>query len=143
MEDYALYEAEENKPDLDEELLLHYGVKGMRWRRRKGRKVYGSTRKAYSNGNKTPLEELYSQYANWYDNTKFGKFMNTPITELFKNHGSTITAEASTPEHKKDRWVVDPATGEEVKMDEEAYGDYSARRRRQTNRERTKSKSKW
>lgn len=33
-----------NKPDLDEDLMIHFGVKGMKWGRRQGKSVTGVTR---------------------------------------------------------------------------------------------------
>ena len=31
---------EQVKPELSEDTLMHYGVKGMKWRRRRGKKKY-------------------------------------------------------------------------------------------------------
>jgi hypothetical protein len=33
-----------DKPDLDEQLLIHFGIKGMKWGARKGKSVTGVTR---------------------------------------------------------------------------------------------------
>lgn len=129
------YPDEEIKPDLDEDLLMHYGVKGMKWRHHNRNKR--SSKKVYRRKN-SPMSNLYDEYGDWYENTKFGKFMTTPITELFKPKGT----EAEAGPGKKYVWMKDPVTGLDTKMSEKDYATYSARRRHQTNQQKSKASQK-
>lgn len=44
----------------------------------------GHAGRGYEETGRNGLDVAYEKYSDWYDSTKFGKFMNTPLTELFK-----------------------------------------------------------
>lgn len=132
------YESEELKPDLDEDLLMHYGVKGMKWRNHKYRTKGGSGRKRkgpydpsipmVDEDMRSPLEQVFSKYTRWFNSTKFGKFYNTPINQLY-GKGKAEAAE----NEKGNRKYMDYYDGQGNLVRREKQYYYGARRRR-TNR---------
>lgn len=100
------------KPPLNEDTLAHYGVKGMKWRHRKGRK--STVRKARNRGKKNPYGFTDESIDNFF---AWGRDMNDKIhnklTEIKKEYHKAEEAQAKDEEHPKEpRYAYDPDTGE-------------------------------
>ena len=104
------YESEDLKPELNSETLMHYGVKGMKWRHKKGRKRYGSKASKI----KIPGENIgngvwnmIDAYERWQNTTRWGKFLdkiqNKKLTDVFSNE-----AEAATTTDDEVYWKTGP-----------------------------------
>ena len=146
------YETELIKPELDDDLLMHYGVKGMRWRHKKGRKTYSKKGRRKSslqyepseweydpsipmvNENmRPPLERVYSKYVRKFNDSKFGKIWNAPITDTFKIGKEEAQASNS---NRGDEYVTYYDSHGNLVRDKRIY--YEGAKRRESNKRRTK-----
>ena len=81
------------KPDLNEDTLTHYGVKGMKWKRRKGNDF--KVNKVNGKGNRSFSDNLV------FNNTthETANFMSTLMNDLRKGVNSELLAKS--PKYRK------------------------------------------
>lgn len=107
------YESEDLKPSLDDDLLIHYGIKGMKWRHRKGRKY--TSKNGRKSKIKIPGENIgqgiwnaIDAYERWQSTTKWGKFLDKLQSEKITDTFSNEAQASDSNDDPKIYWMKGP-----------------------------------
>lgn len=69
------------KPPLDEDTLAHYGIKGMKWRKRKTKKKISSIKKNKNNGKMYSINGKLVSEEEWNENQKANDYARKNINQ--------------------------------------------------------------